>query len=162
MRHPRGPPPPPLHHHHHHRRSRPALPIAILAWGRKGPLPAVASALRKECLHQRLAAAMQSGRLTRRTLAGEPLTDFPIKQFWVQNDTGELWWDLDYLYAHFRNTSVTKKAKCKWLGAVKAVLSSAPATSGSCHVHLHRSTQPANLLNANTCTTVGVLVILAE
>ena len=124
----------------------------------------MASASRKECLHQRLAAAMQSGRLTRRTLAGEPLTDFPIKQFWVQNDTGELWWDLDYyLYALFRDTSVTTRKRSKWLSCdVKAVFVSTPATSASCHVHLRRATQPANLLNANTCTTVGVLVILAQ
>ena len=105
---------------------------------------------------------LQSGGLTRRTLAGEPLTEFPIKQFWAKNDTGDLWWDLDYLYAHFRDTSATKLPRNKWLGDVKAALSSAPATSGSCHVHLHRATQPANLLNANTCTTVGVLVILAK
>ena len=106
---------------------------------------------------------MDSGGLTRRTLAGEPLTAFPIKQFWLKNDcTGDIWWDLEYLFSHLRDKAVTIRKRNKWLAHVQETLSSTPATSETCHLHLHRADQPASYVQANACTTIGVFVVLAK
>ena len=106
---------------------------------------------------------MESSGFTRRTLTGEPLTSFPIKQFWAQSDgTGAIWWDLDYLYGYLRDNGVTPLKKSKWLAQAKETVSSAPTTSGACHLHLHRVHQPANHLKYNTCTTIGGLIVLAK
>ena len=100
---------------------------------------------------------MQHSQLVRLTIQIE---GFPCNQLY-KHTNGSLWWDLDYMHVALVEKGAPKH-KYHWLSSVKSTFNDdeIPFLADGAHLHTARCDAPANLCNANICTSLALLTFL--